>query len=190
LEYAYGELAPPEAKSFEAHLKSCADCARALEDIRSVRRTMGQLPTVPAPNTGLDSLLAYAQQAARRAQAGPDSRSSFWKWVLLPASGALALVLVIVVSQRAANVTIQARTTWQRSAEVKEFSKSAPAPSHAEVAEEKSERRDSVRSVAPPPATGGAQENAVDGAGPGHGRFHALPDGFPDVFSRIRAHRQ
>ncbi len=100
LGYAYGELSSPEAKSLEAHLKNCPQCSRALEDIRKVRRTMAQLPTVPAPAAGLDSLLAYAQQAARRAQAGPANHSRLWKWVLLPSTGVLAMVLLIVVTTR------------------------------------------------------------------------------------------
>jgi hypothetical protein len=105
LGYAYGELSSPEAKSLEVHLKNCPQCARSLEDIRKVRRTMAQLPTVPAPEAGLDSLLAYAQQAARRAQAGPAGRSKLWKWVLLPSTGALAMVLLIVVTTRVAEET-------------------------------------------------------------------------------------
>jgi len=156
LEYAYGELAPSEAKSFEAHLTSCADCTRALEDIRSVRRTMGQLPTVPAPNTGLDSLLAYAQQAARRAQAGPESRSSFWKW-MLPSTGVLALVLLIVVTRQVAEETSRARTIPVESSEVKQLPMAAPAPSQVEPAEKKQE--DSVRSLRAPAAAGDAKGN-------------------------------
>jgi hypothetical protein len=105
LGYAYGELSSPEAKSLEVHLKNCPQCARSLEDIRKVRRTMAQLPTVPAPEAGLDSLLAYAQQAARRAQAGPAARSQLWKWVLLPSTGVLAMVLLIVVTTRVAEET-------------------------------------------------------------------------------------
>jgi len=105
LGYAYGELSSPEAKSLEAHLKNCPQCSRALEDIRKVRRTMAQLPTVPAPEAGLDSLLAYAQQAARRAQAGPAAHSHLWKWVLLPSTGLLAMVLLIVVTTRVAEET-------------------------------------------------------------------------------------
>jgi hypothetical protein len=107
LDYAYDELPPSEAKSLEVHLKSCAQCSRALDDIRKVRRTMAQLPTVQAPAAGLDSLLAYAQQAARRAEAGPVVRSRLWKWLLLPSAGALVMVLLLVstVSIRVARET-------------------------------------------------------------------------------------
>ena len=166
LEYAYGELAPPEAKSFEAHLQSCAECARALEDIRSVRRTMGQLPTVPAPNAGLDSLLAYAQQAARRAQAGPESRSSFWKWLLLPGSGALALVLLIVVTRQVegtgqiAQETSRARTLTKSSEAQQLPAAEEPAALPLKAAEKKAES-DQIGPVAAPAAASGAKENAV-----------------------------
>jgi putative zinc finger protein len=105
LGFAYGELSPPEAKSLEAHLKNCPQCTRALEDIRKVRRTMAQLPIVPAPVAGLDSLHAYAQQAARRAQAGSGVHSRLWKWVLLPSTGVLAVVLLVVVTTRVAEET-------------------------------------------------------------------------------------
>ncbi|MFP2902855.1 hypothetical protein [Corallococcus sp. 4LFB] len=37
-----------------------------------MRTTMAQLSSEPAPDAGLESLLAYAQQSARRAAAGPS----------------------------------------------------------------------------------------------------------------------
>jgi len=126
LGYAYGELSSPEAKSLEAHLKNCPQCSRALEDIRKVRRTMAQLPTVPAPEAGLDSLLAYAQQAARRAQAGPAAHSHLWKWVLLPSTGVLAMVLLIVVTARVAEETNLSRL--RSVAEPKVAPSSSPLP--------------------------------------------------------------
>ncbi len=97
LEFAYGELPPDEARSLEAHLKGCTRCTDALSSIRGVRRTMAQLPAEPAPDAGLESLLAYAQQAARRSSAGPEPEPKWWRrWVVATATVA-GLVLVGVV---------------------------------------------------------------------------------------------
>ncbi|MFP2933239.1 anti-sigma factor family protein, partial [Pyxidicoccus sp. 3LG] len=61
LDFAYGELPVSEARVVEAHLQGCARCTQALHDIRGVRVTMSQLsPMEPAPDAGLESLLAYA----------------------------------------------------------------------------------------------------------------------------------
>ncbi|WNZ59366.1 zf-HC2 domain-containing protein [Myxococcus sp. MxC21-1] len=87
LDFAYGELPVPEARLVEAHLESCARCTQALDDIRGVRATMSQLSVEPAPDAGLESLMAYAQQAARRAAAGPAPKPSRWRRWLLPVVG-------------------------------------------------------------------------------------------------------
>lgn len=87
LDFAYGELPVPEARLVEAHLESCARCTQALDDIRGVRATMSQLSVEPAPDAGLESLMAYAQQAARRAAAGPEPKPSRWRRWLLPVVG-------------------------------------------------------------------------------------------------------
>ncbi|ATB48918.1 anti-sigma factor family protein [Corallococcus macrosporus] len=87
LDFAYGELPVPEARIVEAHLQGCARCTQALDDIRGVRATMSQLAVEPAPDAGLESLMAYAQQSARRAAAGPEPKPSRWRRWLLPVVG-------------------------------------------------------------------------------------------------------
>ncbi|QDE98462.1 anti-sigma factor family protein [Myxococcus xanthus] len=87
LDFAYGELPVPEARLVEAHLEGCVRCTQALDDIRGVRATMSQLSVEPAPDAGLESLMAYAQQAARRAAAGPAPKPSRWRRWLLPVVG-------------------------------------------------------------------------------------------------------
>ena len=87
LDFAYGELPVPEARLVEAHLEGCARCTQALDEIRGVRATMSQLSVEPAPDAGLESLMAYAQQAARRAAAGPEPKPSRWRRWLLPVVG-------------------------------------------------------------------------------------------------------
>ncbi|MFZ5471018.1 MAG: anti-sigma factor family protein [Myxococcota bacterium] len=101
LEFAYGELPAPEAKAVEAHLKSCARCSEALGSIRGVRSAMSQLPAAPAPEAGLESLLAYAEQAARRHAAGPAPAGGGWRKWLAPLAGVAALVVVGVVAYQA-----------------------------------------------------------------------------------------
>ncbi|TSC31455.1 anti-sigma factor [Corallococcus sp. Z5C101001] len=87
LDFAYGELPATEAQALEQHVQGCVRCSKALADIRGVRTTMAQLSTEPAPDAGLESLLAYAQQSARRASAGPEPKPSRWRRWLLPAVG-------------------------------------------------------------------------------------------------------
>ncbi|MBN9684492.1 MULTISPECIES: anti-sigma factor family protein [unclassified Corallococcus] len=87
LDFAYGELPASEAQALEQHVQGCARCTKALADIRGVRTTMAQLSSEPAPDAGLESLLAYAQQSARRAAAGPEPKPSRWRRFLLPAVG-------------------------------------------------------------------------------------------------------
>ncbi|RKH56510.1 anti-sigma factor family protein [Corallococcus aberystwythensis] len=87
LDFAYGELPASEAQALEQHVQGCVRCTKALADIRGVRTTMAQLSSEPAPDAGLESLLAYAQQSARRAAAGPEPKPSRWRRWLLPAVG-------------------------------------------------------------------------------------------------------
>ncbi|WP_233595226.1 MULTISPECIES: anti-sigma factor [Corallococcus] len=87
LDFAYGELPASEAQSLEQHVQGCARCSKALSDIRGVRSTMAHLSVEPPPDAGLESLLAYAQQSARRAAAGPEPKPSRWRRWLLPAVG-------------------------------------------------------------------------------------------------------
>lgn len=105
LEYAYGELEGTAVAEVERHLADCPGCADALAAMRGVRRVMAQLPAEPAPEAGLDSLLAYAEQSARRAAAGPAPSTGGWRRWLAPmlAMGALATIAVVAlpVAQRA-----------------------------------------------------------------------------------------
>lgn len=98
LDFAYGELPAPEASAVESHLKSCVRCTQALDQIRGVRATMSPLPQEPAPTAGLDSLLAYAEQAAARNAATPRAGAPWWRRMVAPLAGACALALVTVVA--------------------------------------------------------------------------------------------
>ncbi|MEW5743674.1 MAG: zf-HC2 domain-containing protein, partial [Myxococcota bacterium] len=100
LEFAYGELPAPEAAAVDAHVRGCARCTEALSQIHSVRNTMSQLPLVPAPDAGLESLLAYAEQTAKR-NAQQKKQAVWWRRYLMPLASATALLLVGVVAWRA-----------------------------------------------------------------------------------------
>lgn len=98
LDFAYGELPPTEARAVESHLEGCTRCSELLADIRGVRTTMAQLPIEPAPDAGLESLLAYAQQAARNAAAGPAPKPTWWRRWLVPAIGVAAVCFFGIIS--------------------------------------------------------------------------------------------
>jgi hypothetical protein len=100
LDFAYGELPPTEAEVVERHVRGCSRCSETLDDIRGVRVTMSRLPLQSAPDTGLESLMAYAQQAARRNAAGPEPTPRWWRRFLAPVMGLAAMsVFGIVVHQ-------------------------------------------------------------------------------------------
>lgn len=103
LDFAYGELPASEAQVVESHLQGCPRCTEALNEIRGVRVTMAQLSAEPAPDAGLESLLAYAQQSARRTAAGPAPQPSRWRRWLLPvvglaSAGTLSVLTFMAVS--------------------------------------------------------------------------------------------
>jgi hypothetical protein len=98
LDFAYGELPAHEARAVESHLQGCTRCTEALDGIRGVRTTMAQLPMEPAPDAGLESLLAYAQQAARNAAAGPALKPTWWRRWLVPAMGVAAVSIFGIIT--------------------------------------------------------------------------------------------
>lgn len=97
LDLAYGELPQPEAKELETHVRGCSQCASALDEIKGVRRVMGQLPAAHEPDTGLESLIAYAEQAARRQAAGPVASAGWRRW-LAPVLGFTAVAALAAVT--------------------------------------------------------------------------------------------
>ena len=85
LELAYGEIAEREAAALHQHLAGCEACGEALAEIGGVRRAMAPLGEAPAPDSGLESLLAYAEQSAARARKDePSGTRRGWWWRLVP----------------------------------------------------------------------------------------------------------
>lgn len=136
LDFAYGELPEAEARSVEAHLAGCTRCAGSLESIRGVRRTMSLLETEPAPDAGMDSLLAYAQQTARRIQAGPASPPSRWRAWVFGLAGAASLVVVGIVGTTVSKEFSPQAVIQQKAQVATAAQEEAPAPVQAEPASE------------------------------------------------------
>ena len=128
LDFAYGELQPAEARQVEQHLEGCSRCAEALVDIRGVRTSMSRLSLEPAPDAGLESLLAYAQQSARRASAGPAPQPSRWRRWLVPAMGLAAVSVFGIVVHRASTQVAPMDISPRIPLEAKQEEAPAPPP--------------------------------------------------------------
>jgi len=155
LDFVYGELPPLEARAVQSHLEGCTRCSELLAGISGVRTTMAQLPVEPAPDAGLESLLAYAQQAARNAAAGPAPKPTWWRRWLVPAMGVTAVGLFGIVSvtvNKAVDLKEEVATqSVQKSAEA--TAPASPAPSPAPSPEESYREAGATRApVALPPA--------------------------------------
>lgn len=97
LDFAYGELPADEARRVEEHVQGCPRCSDELGALRGVRVAFAQLPREEAPDAGLESLLAYANQRARQNVAGPAPRATWVRRLVLGLASAGALGLVAVV---------------------------------------------------------------------------------------------
>lgn len=139
LEFAYGELPAPEASAVEAHVSGCPRCTQALNEIRTVRVAVGKLPQVEAPEAGLESLFAYADQAARRNAAGPAAAPSWWRRMMAPLAGVAALGLVagvgFKVSQENASELAPSPAAVALKNEYEKDARTAPSREAAQVAE-------------------------------------------------------
>ncbi|NNB84883.1 zf-HC2 domain-containing protein [Corallococcus exiguus] len=176
LDFAYGELPASEAHVLEQHVQGCVRCTKALADIRGVRTTMAQLSSEPAPDAGLESLLAYAQQSARRAAAGPEPKPSRWRRFLLPAVGLATVgtfgLLTLTVSenldlapnlsQRAPSPTMAAAKQESPTREKRAPSALAPAPSSATLEVDVPEGASDALAAAPAPSEREFNRNQVE----------------------------
>ncbi len=128
LDFAYGELPPSEARVMEQHVQGCSRCSEALDGIRGVRTSMSRLPLHSAPDAGLESLMAYAQQSARRSAAGPEPTPRWWRRLLAPALSMAALgVFGIVVVQVNREVDLSPALTTKKEAPAEQVSRQEPA---------------------------------------------------------------
>jgi hypothetical protein len=109
LELAYGEAPASEARVLRQHVDGCARCRKVLEGIAEVRSVFRSVPAEPAPERGLESLLAYGEQAAARAR---SRRGGLRILALLSAATAFALVWLVLPSpQRQSDGLVRAPAT-------------------------------------------------------------------------------
>jgi hypothetical protein len=92
LELAYGEVPASEARALRQHVDGCARCRKVLDGIAEVRTAFRSIPEEPAPEKGLESLLAYGEQAAARAR---SRRGGLRILALLSAATAFAVVWLV-----------------------------------------------------------------------------------------------
>jgi hypothetical protein len=157
LEFAYGELPDHEARALEAHLSGCERCADALGSIRGVRKTMGHLPVEKAPDVGLESLLAYAEQAARRHAAGPAPKHIWWRRLVAPLAGLAALAVIGVVAIEASKTTDLSPSKADYDVSGAKNRREAPAPS-APVAAQVAPTQNDLEPAAAAPAVVAVQK--------------------------------
>jgi Putative zinc-finger len=93
LELAYGEVPASEARALRQHVDGCARCRKVLDGIAEVRTAFRSIPDEPAPEKGLESLLAYGEQAAARAR---SRRGGLRILALLSAATAFAVVWLML----------------------------------------------------------------------------------------------
>lgn len=93
LELAYGEVPAAEARALRTHVEGCPRCRTVLDGIAEVRTAFRSIPSEPAPERGLDSLLAYGEQAAARAR---SRRGGLRILGVLSAVAALAVVWLVM----------------------------------------------------------------------------------------------
>ena len=103
--YFYDELDPTERASIENHLRSCAECARAVEELRVIRDALATRPDIASPSAGdwsgfmarLDTAIE-AERGARGVAPFPSrtARRSYVSYLAMAALLALVTVSVTV----------------------------------------------------------------------------------------------
>ncbi|MGZ6140856.1 MAG: zf-HC2 domain-containing protein, partial [Myxococcaceae bacterium] len=132
LELAYGEVPAAEARALRTHVDGCPRCRTVLDGIAEVRTAFRSIPPEPAPDRGLDSLLAYGEQAAARAR---SRRGGLRILGVLSAVAALALVwLVLPPSNR--QVASEAQAPMARPSDALARADSEPAPAQGDRAKD------------------------------------------------------
>jgi TolA-binding protein len=111
LDYAYGELEGEPRVELEKHLPGCARCRTDLDALRTTRRVMGSLEAEAAPERGLESLLAYAEQQAARQVAPKRPRWLTWAMAFVPAGLALSLGMMIIRQAKVSAPSSAVQTT-------------------------------------------------------------------------------
>jgi hypothetical protein len=108
--YFYGELTGAEREATERHLSDCAECRRALEELRIIREALASRPDVAAPPAGdwsgfmarLDRALHTEAAASNLADAGRIVRMQPRRYTVgvLATAALVALVTASVLMVR------------------------------------------------------------------------------------------
>ena len=132
--YFYGELPAGERSAVQAHLRACAECRAALDDLSVIRAALARRPDVAAPPGGdwsgfmrrLDTSIAVerGRSDASGTRAAPVTPLRRRLAPYLAAAATLVLVAAAVVS------VVNQRATRQTAARIEP---AAPAPQTAEA---------------------------------------------------------
>ncbi len=189
LEFAYGELPTHEAERGRLAREGLpALHRRRWSRSSSVRTAMSVLPQEPVPDEGLDSLLAYAEQAARR-NASQAVVPPFWakfRRFVAPLVGVAAVAVAGVVYLKAKDqVDLSKQTAVAENLKAKDDARKVAAPELAEAAPE-------LAQAAPAPAPK-AQGNAAsevrpqaEAAAPAAADAPAKPEELKDLAANER----
>ncbi len=151
LELAYGEVPASEARALRQHVDGCSRCRTVLEGIAEVRTAFRSVPTEPAPERGLDSLLAYGEQAAARAR---SRRGGLRILGILSAAAALAVVWLVLPTPREQAESV-AQAPAAGATDMLAQAERPPAPVQEGRARDEAAREQAVKAPAPsasPPA--------------------------------------
>ncbi|MGH9374305.1 MAG: anti-sigma factor family protein, partial [Vicinamibacterales bacterium] len=104
--YFYGELAPTDRADTQSHLKRCAECRRALEDLSMIRAALGSRPDVATPPGGdwsafmarLDESVRQVQQASAGEIGGRTRAAAPLPGRIVPYLALAAMLALVTVS--------------------------------------------------------------------------------------------
>ncbi|HUM12378.1 MAG TPA: hypothetical protein VLT82_15630 [Myxococcaceae bacterium] len=147
LELAYGEAPASLAPALRQHVDGCARCRTVLDGIAEVRSAFRSVPTEPAPRRGLDSLLAYAEQAAARAR---SRRGGLRILGILSAAAALAVVWLVLPPQQTRPAESVARAPASGAPDVLARADVPQAPAQGSRARDEADREKALKAPAAP----------------------------------------
>ncbi len=142
LELAYGEAPASEARALRQHVDGCARCRTVLDDIAEVRSAFRSVPTEPAPQRGLDSLLAYGEQAAARAR---SRRGGLRILGILSAAVALAVVWLVLPPPQTKQADSAARAPASGATDVLARADVPQAPAQGSRARDEADREKALK---------------------------------------------
>ena len=92
-----GELAAEEAKSVSVHLEHCAECAKLVDDFRSVSRSLASWTVAAAPASIEGAVMREVESAPPSTASQGEKRQSPWngRFWAIRVGGALAAVVIL-----------------------------------------------------------------------------------------------